>query len=139
MVSTGGRTPKTDWVLCAKATLVSEAPEVVEWLASRTSTKEKEVRKLLSNNRGTRFGSPDRYYFLPGAWDIPDLLLDFQSLEYVGLDSVRTLTCAATLASPFAEALAARFQRYVGRLGTPDVNVEVIVERLGGGAQSGPP
>ena len=36
----------------------------------------------------------------------------------------------ASLDSPFAEALLARFARYFGRLGTPDLDLEVLVARL---------
>jgi hypothetical protein len=43
------------------------------------------------------------------------------------MDSLNRL---ASLDSPFAEALLARFVRYFGRLGTPDLNTEVILSRL---------
>ena len=36
----------------------------------------------------------------------------------------------ASLDSPFAEALLARFSRYFGRLGTPDLDVAVLLQRL---------
>ncbi len=36
----------------------------------------------------------------------------------------------ASLDSPFAEALLARFTRYFGRLGTPDLDVAVLLQRL---------
>jgi hypothetical protein len=34
------------------------------------------------------------------------------------------------LDSPFAEALLARFSRYFGRLGMPDLDVAVLLQRL---------
>jgi len=127
MVSRGGRTPKTDCVLCARAFLVKDATEVAEWVASPSNTKQKRVERLVKN---TREESPDRYHFLPGVWDIPDLLVDFQKLEHLPLSDVKALACPATLASPFAESIGSRFQRYIGRVGTPDLNVSDVVAQI---------
>jgi hypothetical protein len=89
--------------------------------------KQKKVERLVKN---TRDESPDRYHFLPGVWDIPDLVVDFQALEHVTLAEVRALACLGTLASPFAEALGSRFQRYIGRIGTPDLDVPAVVAQI---------
>lgn len=127
MVSTGGRTPKTDSVLCARASLAKDAEEVVEWIAAPSKNKQKRVERLVKN---TREESPDRYHFLPGVWDIPELVVDFQNLEHIALGAVRALTCLGTLTSPFAEALLSRFQRYIGRIGTPDLDVDAVVAQI---------
>jgi CheY-like chemotaxis protein len=140
MVSTGGRTPKTDNVLCARATQASDMPEVAQWVQSSSATKKEKVEKLIKNNRDTSYGAPDRFHFLPGVWDIPDLVVDFQILEHPSLATVRGFRCLATLASPFAEALGARFRRYIGRPGTPDLNLDTVLEqfrRRPGGASGG--
>lgn len=129
MVSVGGRTPKTDWVLCARASLASETVEVREWIQSPSETKKRKVEGLAKNNRDK---SPDRYHFLPGVWDIPDLVIDFQALEYPTLGALKGFYCLATLASPFAESLGVRFQRYIGRLGVPDLDLEVVLTALDG-------
>ena len=42
----------------------------------------------------------------------------------------RGLERLASLDSPFAEGLLARFTRYFGRLGTPDLDVTVLLQRL---------
>jgi CheY-like chemotaxis protein len=124
MVSSGGRVPKTQNALCARSGLAKDAPEVVDWLASRSNTKQRKVERLVKN---TRDESPDRYHFLPGVWDIPDLVVDFQALEHIALGEVQTCTCIGTLASPFAEALGARFQKYIGRIGTPDLELSDVM------------
>jgi CheY-like chemotaxis protein len=129
MVSTAGRTPKTESVLCAHTCLAKNEPEILEWLASPNNSKRKRVEQLVRN---TRDKSRDRFHYLPGVWDIPDLLVDFQRLEHITLSTIRSYTCLGTLASPFAEALAARFQRYIGRLGTPDLDVDCVLERIKG-------
>jgi CheY-like chemotaxis protein len=127
MVSTGGRKPKTQQVLCARSALAKDAPEVVDWVNDPSNTKEKKVKRLVKN---TRDESPERYHFLPGVWDIPNLVVDFQALEHITLSEVRAYTCLGTLASPFAEALGARFQRYIGRIGTPDLEVNTILTQI---------
>lgn len=132
MVSTAGRTPKTESVLCAHAYLAKNEPEISEWLASPNNSKRRRVEQLVRN---TRDKSRDRFHYLPGVWDIPDLLVDFQRLEHIALSTIRSYTCLGTLASPFAEALAARFQRYIGRLGTPDLDVNCVLERIKGPEQ----
>lgn len=134
MVAIGGRTPKTQAVLCARAMPLSQAPEVEDWQRSQSKKKERAVRGILANRREALpdkgIGSSERYHYVPGAWDIPDLIIDFQLLEHLPLKTVKELLCLGTLASPFAEAIASRFVRYLGRLGTPDLNVDVIVEAL---------
>lgn len=136
MVSTGGRGDKTDCALCARALLASETPEVRDWLSAPSNTKKRAVEALVKN---TKDKSPDRYHFLPGVWDIPNLVVDFQKLEHIPLETIRACPCLATLASPFAEALTARFQKYIGRVGTPDLDVESVIARMrsGTGATGG--
>lgn len=132
MVSSAGRIPKTERVLCAKATLLEAAPEITQWRAAPSSTKEEAVGRIIKNDRKppAGFGSAERYHYLPGVWDIPHLLIDFQALEHLELAIVKGFACLATLASPFAEALATRFGRYLGRPGTPDLDVETIIQGL---------
>lgn len=136
MVTVGGRTQKTDFALCARALIATETTEVQDWRSTDSSANKKMAEKLVKNQRKV---SPDRYHFLPGVWDIPDLVVDFQALEHVALSDIRGYTCLATLASPYAEAMAARFHKYIGRVGTPDVDVESVIARMrsGTGATGG--
>ena len=132
MVASGDRRPKTDRVLCAKATLLEHTSEMAQWRTSPSSNKEEAVTRIIKNTRTlpAGAGSADRYHYLPGAWEIPHLVVDFQALEHVEIATVKELRCLATLASPFAEALATRFGRYLGRPGTPDLDVEMIIQSL---------
>jgi len=133
MVSCGGRTPKTESVLCARGLLARETSEITAWLASPSSSKQKKVERLLRNARAE---SPDRYHFLPGVWDIPDLLVDFQALEHLPLAEVSNYPCLGTVSSPFCEALAIRFQRYIGRIGTPDLDANTVLAKIGNHVQT---
>ncbi len=125
---TGQFKVKAERVLCAQATLARDASEVADWLVSPNSrSKQEKVERLVKNTRG---GASERYHFLPGVWDVPDLVVDFQALEHIVLSDLKTHTCLGTLSSPFAEALASRFQRYIGRIGTPDLDVSIVLERI---------
>jgi hypothetical protein len=130
MVSVSGRTPKTDTILCARASAFVYSAEVVALRGDNSQKNQKRVKMLIANNRDSNLGSPDRFHFLPGICDVPGLVIDFQALEDIPLADARSLECAASLASPFAEHLASRFLRYIGRLGTPDVDSDLIVNQL---------
>ncbi|MGH9896317.1 MAG: hypothetical protein ACREA0_30855, partial [bacterium] len=71
------------------------------------------------------------HHFLPGVWDIPNLVLDFRGVELLDIEAVEQMSCKGTLASPFAEDLAERFTRFLGHPRTPDLNVELVLKRLG--------
>jgi len=76
----------------------------------------------------------DRYKFLPGTSFLPDLLVDLQD--------IRSVTSAAlgpggegyervvSLDSPFAEALQSKMTRYLGRIGTPDIDSDLALNRF---------
>lgn len=88
----------------------------------------KELASLLTNNRVS--GQAERFYFLPGTLTLPNLVVDFQQLATLSCGGLDNLKRSASLDSPFAETLLARFTCYFGRLGTPDFEVEAVVSRL---------
>ncbi len=116
--------------LCARAKPIEEFDEFVAWRQSPTpsNTVVEKLTALMANNR--RSGQSDRYHFLPPAWDIPAMVADFGDLEHVPVTELRAASCLATVASPFAEAIAMRFVRYLGRLGTPDVDLDLVLAAL---------
>jgi len=57
-------------------------------------------------------------------------VVDFQQLVTLQREHMGGLERLASLDSPFAEALLARFTQYFGRLGTPDLDVAVLLQRL---------
>jgi hypothetical protein len=130
MVETPPRTPKTDRALCAIAEPLLDSEEFKKAAATTPSTNSsrKDLLDLLKNRRRS---GPDRFHLLPGFCQLPDLVVDFQKLEPFPLKDLKAMKCVATLASPYAESLASRFLRYVGRLGTPDLDVEFVMKRLG--------
>ncbi len=122
---------RAEWVLLARCAPLAEQAEYQKWqagLPQPSSTTDRKLRALLRDNRQN--GQPERFYFLPGALTLPDLIVDFQQLVTLPQGQMKSLERLASLDSPFAEALLARFARYFGRLGTPDLDLEVIVARL---------
>lgn len=76
----------------------------------------------------------DRYKYLPGTSFIPDLLVDLQDIMTVTLAAlnpgVEGYERVASLDSPFAEALQAKMTRYLGRIGTPDIDPDLALARF---------
>lgn len=129
---------KAEWVLLARCLPLSEHTEHQGWqagLPQPSRTVDNRLRSLLRNNR--QGGQAERFYFLPGALTLPDLVVDFQQLATLPRAQMTTLERLASLDSPFAEALLVRFARYFGRLGTPDLDVEAILSRLRSGTGGG--
>jgi hypothetical protein len=128
---------KVEEVLFARCELLSEQLEYKAWqpnLANSKSNNEDKLKALLKNNRHK--SQPERFYFLPGTLTLPDLLVDFQQLKTLQREELEKLIQqeiwerVASLDSPFTEALLARFTRYLGRLGTPDLDIDVVMNKF---------
>lgn len=125
---------KVEEVLFARCELLSEQPEYKTWKTNQSSSDEGKLKALLKNNR--QKAQQERFYFLPGTLALPDLLVDFQQLKTLQREELEkpvqqeTWERMASLDSPFTEALLARFTRYLGRLGTPDLNLDLVMDRL---------
>lgn len=125
---------KAELVLMARCLPLTEQVEYQQWrdgLPKPSRTINGKLQDLLRNNR--RDSQSERFYFLPGALSLPDLVVDFQQLVTQQREHVGRLERLASLDSPFAEALLAKFTRYFGRLGTPDLDVAVLLQRLQAG------
>ena len=120
---------KAEWVLMAPCVLLTEEQEYKDWHNNPSNTKKKKLESLLSNNR-SHGHQPERFYFLPGPLDLPDMVADFQQLVTLPRSQMESLERVASLDSPFVEALLARFTRYFGRLGTPDLDIDFVFNRL---------
>ena len=122
---------KADWVTFAFCESLEDQSEFRTWrnsLPDPSVRGEERLTSLLRNNR--RGSQPERFHFLPGVLTLPNLIADFQQLRILPRDELGKLDHVATLDSPFAESLLARFARYFGRLGTPDLDVVGLLSRL---------
>ncbi|MGA2161289.1 MAG: hypothetical protein ABSG28_03685 [Methanoregula sp.] len=132
---------KAEKVLLARCNFLSEQKEYQNWMRDYKRSKdfdkntpseeidkviksEERLQALLKNNR--QKNQPDRFFYLPGVINIPNLIVDFQDIENIEISTLRKMERIASLDSPFAESLSSRFTRYYGRVGSPDLNIEGI-------------
>lgn len=114
-------------VLLAQCVPLSAEPEFANWKAN-PATNLDPLKAVIGDNR--QKAQSERFKFLPGTFFLPDSIVDFQKLRTVSPDELKKLEVIASLDSPFAEAVLARFSRYFGRLGTPDIDKNVVINRL---------
>jgi CheY-like chemotaxis protein len=126
---------KVDSVLCARTIKLQDTDEFRAWntaLTEKSEEKKKKAKKSLDRLfRNQRLDvQSERYHFLPKVWDISAVLVDFADLHHVPVKDLLAAKCLATVASPFAESVSARFLRYIARIGTPDLDMDIVIESL---------
>lgn len=121
---------KADMLLFIKGIPLKEHQIFLKWLKGLPDPSNTIISRFFSllEDRG-----PERYFFLPGVFDLPDLVVDFQYLNAIKRDRLESLKRLASLDVPFASKLISRFGRYYIRQGAPDLMTEVIIERLKNG------
>jgi hypothetical protein len=127
---------KADNVLLAECALLSDTAEFKNWIgdpgqqgAPPSKAVSDNLREFLRNGKG-RKRQEDRNVYLPAAWTVPDLIVDFQRTTFLPYPEIQLYKREATLDSPYVEWLISKFGRYLGRLGTPDLDVDVAISRL---------
>jgi CheY-like chemotaxis protein len=123
---------KAEFVVMARCLPLTGTDEYREWHAggrpdSANNRKTSKLDRLIGNNRR---GQQDRFYFLPSAWGRPDLIVDLQRLNHFLFDELKKFERLATLDDPYAQSLVAQLGRYIGRMGTPDLDVAAVRSRL---------
>lgn len=123
---------KVTQAVLARCERLDEQEEYKAWISDATKTSN--LEQLLANNRTGKHGTvklqPERFMFLPGTFFMPDILVDFQQIRSFPLGALSAFEAVATLDSPFSEAVLARFARYFGRVGTPDIDKKLVLDRL---------
>lgn len=124
---------KADFVVMARCLPLEDTPEYRKWSSQTSNTNgastaaRTSMEKLIGNNRG---GQRERYYFLPAAWDTPNLVVDFQQVIHVQYEKILESRRLATLDSPYSQSLISQFTRYLGRMGAPDLSTTTVMQRL---------
>ena len=118
---------KVDSVVLVRCFLLDNFKEYRDWARAPSANKEKPLRKLLTSRPK---GQEDRYRFLPAAWNVPDCVVDLQSVTSISCEELEHCRKIASLDSPFAEALSYQFNRYIGRVGVPDLDIDGVLRRL---------
>jgi CheY-like chemotaxis protein len=123
---------KADFVQLAACLPFEDQSDVATWRAGQGNSNErtKAKRRVVELLRQQTGGQLDRWLFLPQALDIPDLIVDMQQLRSLPFGKVAALERIASLDSPFAEAAVNRYNRYYGRVGTPDLDADGAFSRL---------
>lgn len=115
---------KFEFVLLARAGQLETHKKYLDWTATKSSGKWGELRKdVLMATQG-------RYHYLPAFRDIPDLVIDLENVQSVPTDVLEAMEAVASLVSPFSEALLVQHSHFRGRIGVPDLDPELIKNRL---------
>jgi DNA-binding NarL/FixJ family response regulator len=123
---------KADRVLLAPVGLLGDQPEVLAWQRTPSRGTKDVVDRIVNNQR-------DRYHFLPAALTLPDLVVDFQGPGSVPRAEFDAMAPVASLDSPYAESLVARFLRFYIRVGAPDLDLAPSLARLASGEVAASP
>jgi CheY-like chemotaxis protein len=126
---------KAECVLLAECAPADDHQDVKAWQQSQESqSKRSKLGDLLTQKTG---GQDDRDLYLPGVLALPDLVADLQRTVSIPRDDLAEMRQVASLDSPFAEALVSRFIRYFGRVGTPDLDADFLIQRFRTGGARG--
>jgi CheY-like chemotaxis protein len=109
---------KAEFALLAPCMSLRNTKEWKRWEESAKKEGAGDLKQLIRNARS------ERYFFLPESPLFPHLVVDYQPTESVRCEELDALERLASLDSPFAEAMLARFGRYASRLGTPDLDID---------------
>ncbi len=96
--------------------------------------KQGKLKSLIKDRR--QDSQSERFFFLPKAFSIPDMVVDFQRLTTLELSKLKEMRSSGTyirvasLDSPFAETLLNKFSHYYGRIGKPVIRAELVLERI---------
>lgn len=116
---------KADHILLAACVPLTAFSEYETWIGK---PDEKSIRSLIGNNRAGE--QPERWFFLPSGVEFPDMLIDFQHLRTVSAEELAAMTVFANIDSPFVESLISKFIRFYARVGTPDLDAEMVLSRI---------
>lgn len=121
---------KAEVVVLAECKLLSEFQEYTKWIESSKKSKGARanlMQLLKSNPKG---GQRNRYYYLPAALKLPDMMVDLQRISHIPYSNLVDYTTEACLDSPFAEALSHQFHSYMGRVATPGLDLNAQIGRM---------
>ena len=118
---------KADRVILAQCFSLDSFDAYQDWESAPSAKNTELLRKLLTSRPK---GQEDRYFYLPAAWNVPDRVADLQSVTSIPCEELESHRKIASLDSPFAEALSYQFNRYMGRVGMPDLDTDGVLRRL---------
>ena len=119
-----------DAVVLAECIPLETFTEYQNWTEADegSNRKKKNLLQLLKSN--PQKGQQNRYFYLPHAWTLPNMMVDFQRISHITYADLNEYTIEAHLDAPYAEALSHQFHCYLGRVGTPDLDLEAVISRM---------
>ncbi|WP_348789882.1 hypothetical protein [Leifsonia sp. NPDC080035] len=126
---------KLEFALLARAGSLESHPKYAKWVSAKGkgNAAKGEWNEL---GKDVLMATQGRYRYLPAFRDIPDLVIDLENVRSVDADTLRGMEPVASLVSPFAESLLVQNSQFRGRIGVPDLDSELIKQRLEAGAVS---
>ena len=114
-----------DKIIIVRLIEFNKIPEVSDYIKTRSNTKKKEILKYIKNTK------KERYYFLPSFGErLPGFLIDFQDINRIKSEEINIYDRVASVNEPFLKDIIARFTSHYARQGSPDFDVESILEKM---------
>lgn len=123
-IERGNKGRKAQKVLLAQAMPIELFGQFEAHKAKNNNESKNKLRDLLTNNHS------DRYFFLPQTPFINNLVVDFQLQTTINYEELKNYNRIAKLDDPFGQSMISSFIRYYNRIGSPDIDVDYILERL---------
>ncbi|MBU3663009.1 MAG: hypothetical protein FGM41_07410 [Bacteroidetes bacterium] len=111
-------------VLLAETVLLTENEFYIDYLTNKSSKNKEKLQRLIESRKG------DQYFFLPGTPFIKNLLVDFQNKIMVDYSDLKGFERVALLDDPFVQSMISSFVRFYNRIGSPDLDSEVVLNNL---------
>jgi len=119
-IETIKRSRKAQKVLLAKPHKLIENDVYEKYLGDKVKYTQK-----LTNLIESRLG--DRYFFLPKTPFIENMVIDFQVKEMCDYADLKNFSRIAKLDDPYAQSMTSSFIRYYNRIGSPDLDSNLIL------------
>ena len=97
---------KADYVVLAECIPLPSFKEHKDWISAESNNKRKSLERLVK--------SKDRYFYLPAAWKVPDLMVDLQRITSIPHADLSLYAKQASLDDPYAAQLSHQFHCYLG-------------------------
>ncbi len=128
----GTKAVNAEFVTLVKLIPLTQFNEYTDWIEPPPSQGKETRFSLLV---GTPTKKPEkrqegRYHFLPGAVDLPALVIDFQQISSQPIGNLTNYLRLATLDSPYNESVVSWYLRFVSRIGTPDLDTDKVIANL---------
>ncbi len=125
------RESRLEGILLAQCVELNNEKEYLRWKEDQSTENSEGLENIIQDHR--KKVQSERFKFLPGTFFLPDLVIDFQKLYMITLDELKGLNVIASMDSPYAESVTTKFSRYFGRIGTLDIDEDVVMDRLRNG------